>query len=47
MPCRGLNLNAFIESWHAQLERECLAQEFATFEVYHVVLLSPLSLLSP
>ncbi len=38
IPVATPNMNAFIESWHAQLERECLAQEFTTFaEAYHAV----------
>ncbi len=38
IPVATPNMNAFIESWHAQLERECLAQEFATYaEAYAAV----------
>ncbi len=39
IPIHSPNYNAYIESWHAQLERECLAQqEFTTYaEVYQVV----------
>ena len=31
IPVATPNMNAYIESWHAQLDRECLSQEFATY----------------
>ncbi len=31
IPVATPNMNAHIESWHAQLDRECLSQEFDTF----------------
>ncbi|MHB1426811.1 MAG: IS3 family transposase [Gemmataceae bacterium] len=38
IPVATPNMNAFIESWHAQLERECFGQEFATYvEAYAAV----------
>ena len=39
IPVHSPNYNAYIESWHAQLERECLAQqEFLTYaDAYQVV----------
>ncbi len=38
IPVATPNMNAHIESWHAQLDRECLAQEFTTFaEAYYAV----------
>ena len=39
IPVHSPNYNAYIESWHAQLERECLGlQEFTTFaEAYAAV----------
>ncbi|SMC07979.1 Transposase InsO and inactivated derivatives [Sulfobacillus thermosulfidooxidans DSM 9293] len=38
IPVATPNKNAFIESWHAQLERECLTQEFATYgEAYAAI----------
>ncbi len=38
IPVHSPNYNAYIESWHAQLERECLArEEFITADAYRVV----------
>ena len=38
IPVATPNKNAFIESWHAQLERECLTQEFVSYaEAYATI----------
>ncbi|WP_242823804.1 integrase core domain-containing protein, partial [Sulfobacillus thermosulfidooxidans] len=37
-PVATPNKNALMESWHAQLERECLTQEFGTYgEAYAAI----------